>query len=649
MKKIKFKKLFFFFLSLLSFLQLSYLILRTHYISVLGLILIIFFNIIISCLLVFNLKKFFKDKKIERKRNCFVAVISLIFTTLLFIFNFSYFSMQYRNSIIEIDTEKINDNVIDSLVLNNTIISVDNDKFLDNGIEVKIKELEIEKYDNRIIFKFGKLKNISINFKNIKGFIKVKDGKNFTKISLEDISYYKVQSNTFRDNFFVIRGLLSFVSIVYIFYIIFIYVFSIDNKSKKIVVLTILSVSLIGVFYFINTSKCILYNDSSSYINYKFSDLFHLKLSGRTPIYPLVIRIFSKLFNDSYLYFVCLFQYAFWFISIVFLNKTFRLIFKKEKLISLFTVLYALSPSIVGWNNAILTESLALSGTLIFLYYAIKYIRNPSFISGVIAIGIAFVLTFHRPTSIIYVLFLEIFWVAKFVFERKNINIDFKCFIVSTISIIVIIIYAILFHRTYGIYSISDAVVRQDLYVSIQEGYYKSSDNTEFIDDIDQMLSSKKSIWQTVYFILDKYKFKEIKRLTSYCRKQNLDNYVEYVKDLVKDHTNRKYYSYSFKVINKSDNLFQNTIEERLNLLAFFHSYLVVIVELVLIFYRWIKDKKVPWLHFGIFGMILVIVMSSFIGTCAEFMRTAICALPFTYFALTIYVVNFFDKNVYLK
>lgn len=650
MKKIKIKELFFFFLTLLCSLQISYLIFRTHHISVLGIISILFFDIMFTSYLVFKLKKQLENYKLEKKYNYFIILTSTVLTILVISLNFNYFALQYKDSVIEIDTSEINSNkIIESIVLDNTVFDFYNNKFLNNGTEVDIGEIVIEDLKDNLVIRFDKLKNISINFKNKKGILKIKDGQSVTKLFLEDTRYYEVNSNTYKDDYFIIRAVLSFIAIMYIIYMLFVYIISIKNKSKMYFLITMISIILIGFFYFTNTSKCILYNDSSSYINFNFSNLFHLKLSGRTPVYPFIIRVFSKLFKSSYLYFVCIFQYLIWFISMIFLNKIFRMFFKKEKLISLFTILYALSSSIVGWNNIILTESLALSGTLIFLYYAIKYIKKPYFLTGLVAIIIAFVLTFHRPTSIIYVLFLEIFWIARFIFERKNIKIDFKCFIVSTISIILIVIYSILFHKTFGIFSISDAVVRQDLYVSISEGYYKSSNNKKFVEDIDFMLESKKNTWQTVYYILDNYTLDNIKNITNYCRKQNLDEYSEYIMDLIKEHTNIKYNSYRFRILNRLDDLLQETIVDKSNLITFFHSYLVIFIELILIVYNWIKNKKVPWLHFGILGMILVIVMSSFIGTCAEFMRTAICALPFTYFALALYIVYFFDKEAYLK
>ena len=72
--------------------------------------------------------------------------------------------------------------------------------------------------------------------------------------------------------------------------------------------------------------------------------------------------------------------------------------------------------------------------------------------------------------------------------------------------------------------------------------------------------------------------------------------------------------------------------------------YFMIIVELIITLYKQIKEKTVPWIHMGIFGFSFAIMLSSFIGTNAEFMRTSIGVLPFFYMALAMLIDYIFLK-----
>ena len=299
--------------------------------------------------------------------------------------------------------------------------------------------------------------------------------------------------------------------------------------------------------------------------------------------------------------------------------------------------MYELCPAIIGWNNSILTESIALSVTIIIIYFIIKYIKYPNISSGMPAIILSLILTFHRPTAIIYVVLLEIFWIGRFIFDRKQIKVDFKCFIASTISIFIIVVYAIIFHRTFEIYSITDAVVRQDLIVCIQEGYYKSSNNEQFIEYVNEALKNNDNSWYVMTDVKSKYNNAEVKELTNYCRMQNMSKYIKYIYDLTIEHETIYYDNY---LVNT-----RNTVDVALfKFITFSHIYAIIAIEFILVVYYWIKDKKVPWVHCGLFGFPFVIVFSSFVGTCGEFMRTSICALPFAYISIATYI-DMLSKN----
>lgn len=308
-----------------------------------------------------------------------------------------------------------------------------------------------------------------------------------------------------------------------------------------------------------------------------------------------------------------------------------------------FTIIYALCPAVIDWNNIILTESIALSGTIIVVYSIVKYLKNPKVATGAVAIILSLILTFHRPTAIIYVLSLEIFWIMRFILDRKNIKKDFICFLISTLTIILIVRYAIVFHETFGIYSISIPVPRQHLSVCIEEGFYKKSSNEQIVKEIEQsIINNPDSLYRRMEEVLYKHTLKEIEDFTKECFSKNSSEYIDYFIRLNKEHLSEKFSTYSFKIVNAELQWLSNTMQI-FTFVTFAHSYLAIFIEFLLLIYQWVRDKKVPWIHFGLFAFPLIIIVSSFVGTNAEFMRTSICALPFTYISLATFAEMLFS------
>lgn len=379
---------------------------------------------------------------------------------------------------------------------------------------------------------------------------------------------------------------------------------------------------------------------------WNFLEILQGKLNGRTPVYPLIIKIIQEIFQYDYLRFVCIFQYIIWFVAIIFLYKLLKLLINNKNIIMVATIIYAFCPAIIDWNNYILTESIALSGTIIFIYLIIKYLKEAKVLTGITATIIAFVLTFHRPTAIIYVVVLELFWIMRFIIDRKHIKIDFICFLSSTFTIILIVIYAIVFHKTFSIYSISDAVPRQHLYVCMQEGFYKNSNDEKFIKEIEEAIENNREFgWDTVIEVLNKHTLNEVKSFTSSCYKNNFSQYISYLVNLSKTNLTVRYRDYSLKLVN-SNLKWIRVVMKLFTFITLAQSYITILIEFVLLIYLWIKNKKVPWIHFGLFAFPLIIIISSFIGTNAEFMRTAICALPFTYISLIMFLDKLFSYKV---
>lgn len=114
--------------------------------------------------------------------------------------------------------------------------------------------------------------------------------------------------------------------------------------------------------FYKNVQIAQIYPDSGSYINYSFQNLVHFNfINERTFGYPLVIRICYYLFKGGdYLNGVVVFQILVSLISFFYFYKVISIVVKSNKIAVFLTILYASSPTIIGWNAIISTESLSI-------------------------------------------------------------------------------------------------------------------------------------------------------------------------------------------------------------------------------------------------------------------------------------------------
>ncbi len=630
-------------LAFLASLYTSYLIIRISDYNFLSIFIICLFLLILFESLTFFIKKNFNFQAFPKFKKIWIIISAILLTSIIFIFNIKFFSYTFKDTELTINSNG-NGQIIERIVIDNVFYNNREDKIFHNDYNGhQIINIISDDLNNSVYkLNFKKASRIQLVFKNEINNVSITDGSDL--VNLSKTTVYNVQSNAIFDSISIIRGILSYI-------LIFTIIFSVisillDNTKKKCFIFTIIVTLLIGICYFTNSRINIMFGDSWSYIDFNFSKFSHFIFSGRTPVYPMIIRICRKISLNHFLSYVCFIQYFFWFFSILYLYKLLNLFIKNELICTIFSLLYAISPTIVGWNNDILTESLALSGTLIFTYYIINYLKNDNLKSAIIAVILGFILTFHRPTSLLLVAFLEIFLILRFIFDSDKRKNDFKCFVGNTISIILIVGYAIIFHHTYGIYSLSDALVRQDLYINMQEGYYKSSDNQEFIEKVEIAIQENPdSLWNAMCAILDQYKLSELKKINQYCRLENLDEYVNYIIGLTKSQANVRMESYLLTPNTPLNEWLYMAIVNTFDLFTFGHIYILFFIEFLLTIFLWVKNKKIPWINLGLFAFPCAIVFSSFIGTSGEFMRTAICCVPFAYISLCLLIDSVYRKE----
>ena len=119
-----------------------------------------------------------------------------------------------------------------------------------------------------------------------------------------------------------------------------------------------------------------IYPDSLTYFNAYDSLLGGTIDIYRTPVYPLFIGIISSIFGNPYNHIVILLlQTAIFLVSVHYFYRIASLL-KSSKIAYWLTFIYGVIPIVPSWTPIILTESLAISGSIFYLYFTISAIKT---------------------------------------------------------------------------------------------------------------------------------------------------------------------------------------------------------------------------------------------------------------------------------
>ena len=160
------------------------------------------------------------------------------------------------------------------------------------------------------------------------------------------------------------------------------------------------------------------YNDTYSYFSawdtLKSGDIDLL----RTPLYPAFIGIIRDVFPVRYALVIAFLQYTLFVVSIHFFYRT-ALRFLNEKAAFWVAAFYAVYPTFNSWSNLLLTESLNLSLSVIFFYYALRVIMDNRIIDTLPFTLFLFLMLALRPSNVAFlpittlILFLMLFSLQK--------------------------------------------------------------------------------------------------------------------------------------------------------------------------------------------------------------------------------------------
>lgn len=415
------------------------------------------------------------------------------------------------------------------------------------------------------------------------------------------------------------------------------------NKNRYFYIIIFLIILFIREFYSFCYIRGFLYIDSYSYINYDFLSIMKGKINnGRTPVYPIIIKTMIMLFGElGGVAGVVVFQKIVSFVSVIYLYKIIMLLTKHLWIAYFFVFLYGISPTICGWDYVILTESLALSGTVFFIYYIFMYIKLEEKRYGKKLNILLIILCFLRPTFLLFEIILFVFLLIRVLLKKKNtIPVLYGC----VFAWIIIFIYSGLFYKSYGIFSISDPMPRQFMFVCIEREYYKNSSDEKFIDLVEQSLEEvNNNLWEVTGIVLSNFGLANTEKIAKECIKNNFCNYLNDEIKLIFEVLGMDFYSYAIdrEDISVSAKNIRNILEKGTNIIRPIHGILLALAVGITAIFDLVKKKKVCWISVGLFTFIYGIFLSTVFLTCGEYIRTMIHIIPFLYIAIAFLIAKY--------
>lgn len=422
-------------------------------------------------------------------------------------------------------------------------------------------------------------------------------------------------------------------------------------------------ITMVWTICFINSEFPKFFGDSDSYINWS------LKLLGkqyygsmtRTPVYPIIIKIVKVLLGDNYLYGVITLQIAFSLASVYYLYSTVILIANTKwdtryvRVIAFVVCLiYALNPSVYQYHIVILTESFAVSFSVIFIYYAIKFLKDSTVKAGLLLLLWTFLCTMLKPAMIIYYVDVVILLLVMYIRNSELRNSLRKIGIGVLFLAVLYIAWMSDVYYTSGVFSMASLGPRHNLVKIIDSGLYKNYYDENIISEIDTIREEANTLSYglstPVMRLLgdsDNYKIQnqKVAEFNSYCLKTDPAKYLKYLIFVCKDTLSVDLYSQSYRnVIIRNDAIYfiEGIITPFFRFLNVAQAYVIGLISVFIGLIQFIKNKDYILLCLG--GGILSILLSVTLGTYAAWGRCMLYVLPFVYVSIAVLLIDLINS-----
>ncbi|MDN5289117.1 MAG: Dolichyl-phosphate-mannose-protein mannosyltransferase [Mucilaginibacter sp.] len=383
--------------------------------------------------------------------------------------------------------------------------------------------------------------------------------------------------------------------------------------------------------------------DTASYINYHANLLMGETDGRRTPVYPYFIKLIGLFGHQNLIGHVITAQMVISFLSIIIFYKVVQACFKKRAVIFAASLLYGVMLPVINFDKIVITESLSVTCSLIFIYMMAAYLQKPGNIKAWLLTLYVFIAIMLRPSFIYLLPLIMAFWFLRWMIFKKDWKMCLSGLAASVVVILLILGYSNLNKRNVDFNGISLISNNNEMAVIEQAGIYMYGNDPEISAAVKSNLclsrqcSDQKGLGIN---IAKRYSPERIHQFIVACIKNQPVVYALHMcgklidlqsANIFTNYADHKLTYLAFRV---------NNIEYLIFCVTFNLLYILIAFSLALIIYSWIRSKQVPWFKMVLWLLITGQMAVAIIGGYSEYQRLILAVMP----ALIILVFSYIDK-----
>lgn len=343
---------------------------------------------------------------------------------------------------------------------------------------------------------------------------------------------------------------------------------------------------------------------------------------SRPPVYPYLIRVIRKVAGEENLEVnIAKVQKFIFFISIILFYCILKMLIKNKLIISILTLIFGITPSILIWNVYIVTEALTCLEILILTYITVKYLKKPSRILSSL-MGIVILLMILAKPALIYFLPIYIlFIVLRYILEKKERKTLLFGIGSLVICCLVLVIYCCQIKNLYGVFGLTNISGINNVLSVLDSGAYEEIQNNPITETImqyvDEPISDNKT-YEINGELEKKYSKEELNEYTNLAMKTK--RYEEYMFNKIISLGSENIGTAHPMGEPENENAINNlsSISRLLIPITFGFIYIIILISIVYLIWYLIKYKKINWICAFFTSTIFANLFTFFVGAPFE-------------------------------
>jgi len=296
----------------------------------------------------------------------------------------------------------------------------------------------------------------------------------------------------------------------------------------------------------------------------------------------------------------------------------------------LLTVLYSICPFIFLWSTTILTEALSAFEIVLLMYLTVSYIKKPNN-KFAILIGIQLlIMVMTRPANVYLLPCYLVFWILKYILERKD---SIKSIIIGTMSTVFAIIITLLYcnqvRNQYGSFGLTNISYLNNFLSVVDSKQYKYGDNQNIINDLDQYyIYDELSVWKSGGYIVSNYSVESIKKFINSAINNNRKRYIKYMVSKAFSQSPKNIGTIYVSNVEEYNGFDISNISSIIFPITFGFAYVILFSSIICFIIKWIKSKRIDW----VFAACIAIIFGNlFVSICLapfETQRLSLISIP---------------------